>query len=224
MIWGLWFLFWRDSLPTGGIGKCFPCRRQMRKSGLLRLFWKLKLIKMFILAPVAKTRRGRKSNIHFDEGVIRPTNLCVPRSACAPELPHLLKHLPSVWVFGVTVLNAEAKAPGVPHSHPRTAEPRSLSVAYRLTSEGSAVGPPIGGCRMWNPGEWRAHCAVSFCVRDLSILDFDVWEGTRVVWNQSPADTEGQLYSLSFTLSEICKDMQKRKRKREREKEELKIK
>lgn len=39
-------LFGRDLLPSGRIWKCFPYRRQIRKSGL-RLFWKLKLIKIF---------------------------------------------------------------------------------------------------------------------------------------------------------------------------------
>lgn len=114
MIFGLQFLFWRELLPTGGIWKCFPCRRQIRKSGLLRLFWKLKLIKMFILAPVAKTQQGRKSSIRFYESVIIPTKLCVTCSASAPGLPHLLKHLPCMGAFSRTVLNANLRQQGSP--------------------------------------------------------------------------------------------------------------
>ena len=73
--------------------------------GSLEPFWKLKLIKICILAPVAKTLQGRESSVDFYEGVIISTNLsCVLFSIC-PAPPHLLRHLPGVLI-GRTIFNA----------------------------------------------------------------------------------------------------------------------
>lgn len=62
----------------------------------LRLVWKLKLIKVFILVPIAKVQQGRESCIHVYESVIISANLSCVLSVSAPGPPYLLKHLPSM--------------------------------------------------------------------------------------------------------------------------------
>ena len=214
MIFGLQFLFWRELLPTGGIWKCFPCRRQIRKSGPLRLFWKLKLIKMFILAPVAKTRQGRKSSIHFYESVIIPTKLCVTCSESAPGSPHLLKHLPCMGAFSRTVLNANLRQQGSP---PPPKEHGALCHLPLPIDSPLSEAQSVFLSADTKPGIQRADHTVSLYLRALSVLDFCIW-GWGWLLEQIPHEYWGMqmtgLYFPGFILNDTHKDTQKRKGKR----------
>ena len=108
--------------------------------GSLEPFWKLKLIKICILAPVAKTLQGRESSVDFYEGVIISTNLsCVLFSIC-PAPPHLLRHLPGVLI-GRTVFNAWPKGTQGSPSPPKNNTALFLPpfITYRPTPEWSTL-------------------------------------------------------------------------------------
>lgn len=221
MIFGFGFLFWRDLLPTGGIWTCFPCRRQSRKSGLLRLFWKLKLIKMFILAPVAKTRQGRKSSIHFYADVIIPTKLlaCDPFSICPRATPPVQTPAQDTEYLVKQYLMPSLRHQGSPPT------PKDNKALFDLSLPTDSPLSEVQSAFLTADVETRDTEGQTYRVILSKGLEYPGFWYLGVCGgssNKCPTDTEERLYFPSFLLNDIYKVTQKRKRERERE--ELKVK